>query len=836
MGATKSQKAAKYTYAERVLGAYSQAQKEHRRQIVHMATLRAQVRKIAQTKKDKLGPQWSSWVTKAVHKLEEQGLLQHEDSSGYVSMTPEGRKVLSIARKRLHAAPGGAASPLQEDAVWKSVAEQFSPHGQKRKIGSRLRPLADRGDASDAEEDQSASVRGSPRKRPRRSIAVSFTSPQKSPQKPVSKMTKAELKAELKALQQATLQTSRTSGISQIEAQRLRRDLADREKQLQTATHELNSTRRSIPAVDDQEMMTEPDDEFQRPASPVYSDRLTPLPESPLPVDMLPSQPSFGVTRTQSGSVIPHVSQRPTPAPSSPGVDNGHYGDEDDVFTEDRDGRRAGDVNAGSPRQVATPESSPDRSPARKSRDLEQEVQVYKTRLENANRESQETENALQEKITALESKVSEQASHITGLQEEIQSLENVVSEHQLTIQQLTIKNTTLTGSLANQDALVTELQELVASRKDELDTVAQDKLDLAMRLSSVEQDARQAEEAKERLRGDLESAHVDKERLSSSLDESRTHMAAERAGFETQKLEFETLLTELRGGLNMSQEQTAELEKKTAGLEHELDAARVRVMELEESSATLAADLAHSKETAERLTAKLDDAQALQSGTEVMLGEARGTIQDMRQRIDGMVVQTAQLETELQQTISQAHSHRTGLEDEIAELRSGNLSLKRRADGLSHDLDAARLGMTDLQASVDAMKTQHEEDERISAENASFAQAALQAAQLAAGQLRAELEDCRAELRTENITAMGLRTDLADVHQRLGEMEEEMISLKAAKRADEGTIEALKLGYQGLRQAQMDALAKMEGQIASAQSSPIPTRVRGRVPAAGPA
>lgn len=71
-----------------VLSAFSQAQKEHKRHSVHLATLRAHgkvftfakgslliiylvkiVKKIAKDREDKLGPQWASWVGKAVKKL-----------------------------------------------------------------------------------------------------------------------------------------------------------------------------------------------------------------------------------------------------------------------------------------------------------------------------------------------------------------------------------------------------------------------------------------------------------------------------------------------------------------------------------------------------------------------------------------------------------------------------------------------------------------------------------------------------------------------------------------------------------------------------------------------
>ncbi|KAG6335228.1 hypothetical protein ID866_3854 [Astraeus odoratus] len=92
MVSTRSGRSTKHTYAERVLRAYSQAQREHRRQSVHLATLRAHVRRIADERKDKLGPKWRTWVGKAVRKLEEQGVLQPVDSSGYIRMTDEGKK------------------------------------------------------------------------------------------------------------------------------------------------------------------------------------------------------------------------------------------------------------------------------------------------------------------------------------------------------------------------------------------------------------------------------------------------------------------------------------------------------------------------------------------------------------------------------------------------------------------------------------------------------------------------------------------------------------------------------------------------------------------------
>lgn len=68
------------------------------------------VRKSAQEKKDELGPQWSRWVGKAVHKLvsmeislgipswltcnyqEADGVLRTADANGGVTFTPNGKK------------------------------------------------------------------------------------------------------------------------------------------------------------------------------------------------------------------------------------------------------------------------------------------------------------------------------------------------------------------------------------------------------------------------------------------------------------------------------------------------------------------------------------------------------------------------------------------------------------------------------------------------------------------------------------------------------------------------------------------------------------------------
>ncbi|KIJ12204.1 hypothetical protein PAXINDRAFT_181643, partial [Paxillus involutus ATCC 200175] len=211
---TRSKKSVKYTYAERVLGAYSQAQKERRKSSVHIATLRANVRKIAESRKEKLGPQWTNWVGRAVHKLEDQGILKPVDSSGHVSMTEEGKKALTAARRKVFGTSAHQEStPDEEEFLWRSVTEQFAPSthisgprgrlsvssaaGRKRKQSIRVRSATEADE--EEEEEPSASMRATPKAKKRRVTGAEV--PAGTPHKPLSKMNKAELQAELRALQ-----------------------------------------------------------------------------------------------------------------------------------------------------------------------------------------------------------------------------------------------------------------------------------------------------------------------------------------------------------------------------------------------------------------------------------------------------------------------------------------------------------------------------------------------------------------------------------------------------------------------------------------------------------
>lgn len=286
MVSTRSGKSTKHTYAERVLNAYSQAQREHRRQSVHVATLRAQVRKTAQERRDKLGPNWASWVGKAVRKLEEQGVLEPIDSSGYVRMTEEGKKAFNVARRRvLGSSTGHKPTPEEEDLLWRSISHHFSPSSNISRASRRysdVQPSRKRrrsgrsglvsgggGGMTEDERDSEAAFvpqHTTPVSKRRRTATVDpFALP--TPSKPLSRMNKTELKRKVKELQSA-LFASRTgtphddTQLSNTEREHLR-------KQLHEARVELDVYRRrtAIFGAEDEEL-TDVEDYGLRSSSP----------------------------------------------------------------------------------------------------------------------------------------------------------------------------------------------------------------------------------------------------------------------------------------------------------------------------------------------------------------------------------------------------------------------------------------------------------------------------------------------------------------------------------------------------------------------------------------
>ncbi|KAJ3558276.1 hypothetical protein NM688_g1019 [Phlebia brevispora] len=320
-------------------GALSQLQREQKKHSVHLATLRAQVRKNAGARDDALGPQWSSWVSKTVIKLEEQGVLE-APAPGHVTFTPDVRKDIAAARRELGVATSyGAAA---EDHIIKTVASSISCGGKRRRRSSILNmPLnVDKDD----EEPRSASCAGNGRNSlPNKRVRMQNDVP--------SSWTKSKLLGQYKSLNEARMGDQ--SKLAELD--RLREELSILHRKLEEVELENEELRqRSREEYCDTPTRLSADNTgshsfvLETPAS-------SPLrPNLPNVITNCSSVP--GVIRTESGSLIDHYSKQPTPAPSTPGPagvnDSFDYSVRDQSFHDDVDVFSA-------PQGLATPTATP---------------------------------------------------------------------------------------------------------------------------------------------------------------------------------------------------------------------------------------------------------------------------------------------------------------------------------------------------------------------------------------------------------------------------------------------------------------------------------------------
>lgn len=779
MVASKTKKTSKYTYAERVLSAFSQAQKEHRRHSIHLATLRAHVRKIAKNRKDKLGPQWASWVGKAVKKLEEQGVLQPIDSSGYVGMTPEGKKVLSYARRKFLPTATGDASPAQEDAVWKNVTEHFSPSMYKRQhaiSASRLRSTF--GEEEEAGED-SASARGSPRAKRRRRAP----SPVKPSERSLTKMTKAELQTKVLELQRAKLTD-----------QQLKAQLADRDEQLREVQDELEMLKLSakraraamreeeLTELDEQEFQYNMDDEFPAPDFATL-DVQTPRAGTPQ---------GAGVIRTQSGSIIHDISMRPTPAPSSPGAERDQrYRDDEDVFADQRR------------EHLRTPESLPNRrtlqtdeqQPALANtidameKDIAKHVSEIQTLKETVTRLQSEldtltgTSDYYKSRVADLEGKTNELESGKRDLQQcladrdnNITQLQNTILQHEQAAVQL---NETLARKEASLNAISTEAETLLHSKNEILATV-----------QGMEDEMTTARSENRRLTDELASSHREEETLRERMLEL-IRTTEERRGELAQALSVAQ--NEARHGAVLAQE----------------------LLVVTETTKELEKQLSEANSTAKVLDAELAEVLGCNGQLQLALEGSRKGIEELKSRITSSEMREAGLSSKL----LTADMMRQSLEDAAAVAKNASrvervkaqstvLGLLEKIDGLQIRRDDEVRGFGDRIVALEG----EIEDLKSNLHSASEARHGALAALKKSKDDFAHLENL---LAAEHATCNGLRDSLTQTQKQIS-------GLKAAKAACESTVDNLKAIYDQGKRMQTDWMSGMENMFASAQPASL--------------
>ncbi|KAK0473719.1 hypothetical protein IW261DRAFT_1569442 [Armillaria novae-zelandiae] len=591
MAPIKSAKVAKYTYAERVLSSMTQIQREHKKQAVNLISLRAHVKKIAEQKRDKLGPNWSNWVGRAVAKLEDDGVLT-ASGPGRVMLTPSGKKAITAARRSILSAapPGTFGSPSQEDLVTRIAVKD---RGTKRPL---RRSLA----------DFDINILSSPSRPRAKRIRVS----RDAERTPISRMTKAQascvfqrqdmlssshlhslqLKEELasvkKAHELALLRaTSPLTDLSDedaraIQSERLQEELKMREQEIADIRVELQDARRRAELDGFHTQLNDHTHSASAPMTPCHAAQLR-------------RTHSGGVTRTQSGTIIPDISRHPTPPSSPPDMGYGNMREDDsdipDIFSSPFMPRTGNDNEDNF--RINREEGRGNRSgPERQGMSL-----IRSEDLRNTNKTLNETRAVLEEfriKNTALIKENDDTAHQLsdfkTTAQSETQNNVTLINDLNRSIQDLRSENSSLKDLklklISTNTALLAQVKQLESMTESfgkltqDADQLRNENDESKSTLARLRNDLKLAEEESFATKAEVETLRLEKEVLLMEANNYKAEM--EKALSEEKAVSSERLYV-----LSSIRQAQAELKTSFQACRIELEAKDVQVKDL---SATL--------------------------------------------------------------------------------------------------------------------------------------------------------------------------------------------------------------------------------------------------------
>ncbi|PIL23631.1 hypothetical protein GSI_14944 [Ganoderma sinense ZZ0214-1] len=849
MAPRSSKKKSKYTYAERVLGALSDIQKEQRKHAVHMATLRAHVRKMADARKDRMGPQWSQWVTRTVQRLADNGVLETSDAQ--VTFTPNAKKTISTIR-RDSLGPGVVASTNVEHKIWKDVTRRLSTIGLKR----QRRKSSEVDVAEDDDE-------GRPRKRRAR--------------KSFSGLTKAELEAELRAALQRLEEAEEAEPVDEDTAAALRDELNVRE-------HEVAELRDEILRL-----------KVQRPHEESVSGTQARLPTPP------PTRPSdvstartcrpaaasrvaahiHRVTRTASGTLISNFTRHPTPEPSDAGSHDADIEDmtfdhiqdtlsmangmEDDIFANSQRRPDAIDASQSSPdlmddvfERRMGPETS--KKHLEEITTLKKELGAHVTELSRL-RNGRER---IVEECESLRANVASQEDQIVQLQAELESRSRVLVERESRLGELG-------EALATETAACREAQVALHTSQEAIQTEQERYLALESTKSSLQEELSSTRDALVTLEHEMASSESTRDLARTELEQTRTLLASTQHELveTTRTLEASTTSQAalfartkgLEGDLEQSHAQVSaltaaknDLETTVTTLQSTVAQLRIELAQAEDRATNASAEAQQFREVMKDLRASHAqiqsdaDASAREAtALNATISELEHTLGDVRSQLDDAAADTARLREDLKVE----HSAREGVMAELAATQAARNALVSEVSNMtielstvSGELKQARETIDGMHGEIEALKKAREEDASTHAAEVSKLRTMLHTVQVDSADLRAQIDRLRSEtsalsvsldsataekqklsatLADEKARSAGLEEDLAVARDDLWDAEEEITELRAAKSVDEASIQTLKAGLARLRQLQMDALDEVDSKMTSAHTAPTP-------------
>ncbi|KAI0367729.1 hypothetical protein BV20DRAFT_548113 [Pilatotrama ljubarskyi] len=805
MVARYTKKRAKYTYAERVLGALSDIQKEHRKHAVHLATLRAHVRKTADARKDKMGPQWSNWVSRTVHKLAEDGILDTSDPHGNIAFTPDAKKTITKVRRE-SMGPGVVLSPGLERRIWKDVTRRFSGVGVKRPRPSTS--TSHRSELDDERDDEHTP----PRKRQAR--------------KSLSRMTKAELEEELRDALKRLSDTRELQPINAEELSVLQEELSDREKEVAVLREELARLKerpetidRSVTVGTPTRMLTPPPTNASLPSS---SGRAATGSGSRLAM--------HGVTRTLSGSLISNISKQPTPEPSDAGSQDSDV--EELIFHDMKDVSMTAFpevqevVSRPQPAHgLATPQSSPllaDRAEigpdvysqdgiengARQGRQIAEEIAKLRGELESRSlafdRLRDEHDRLLSE-CAGLRVSVRSRDDRIQALEHEVHARDEALSSSEL-------RSAGLEHALAAERARRCELEAALEDSKSAL-SGERDRsaaLDTNSRELRSRCDALAAELAASQLdASEWRTAHQEKEE---KLNAATLELTDVREQLHSLQVENRSLKEALAASNTLVARCTAEQEQTTTALaqvQDELARAKHTLEEAHASQETLAARIAELERNLGHAQERARTLSIAKEALERTSGNLQDTVDQLREELSHAKALLESTRAELRQS-----------KDVISELRRAHAQALADASAAAKGAAASRATVSELELTVDKLRSQLQE---AVAETASLrksleterarrhiAESEAVATKASHDKLLSDLTDKTAQLSSAVEELALVRRAEAEVRRQLSESEDQraadLVSHAAEKSAMEHALKAAQVQGSDL-EAQVEQL-----------------------------
>ncbi|KAF7427823.1 hypothetical protein PC9H_007039 [Pleurotus ostreatus] len=849
MVSVRSKKVQKLTYTQRVLSALSHIQKDSRKHAIHLATIRAQVRKHADARKDKLGPQWAHFVTKAVHKLEDDGILQRVDGgpTGQVSFTPGGRKSISSVRRAI------PHTESTEDVLWKYVTPiaadaaspatttsqlPSTPHGaatqpqrdyttptrkRRRPSGSPLKRVTrprfstisthvyppeddDMDSNTDAQTDTpTAAISKGGRKSVRLSIhgahiqrydedmdgedgdnrdAMATTKPKKA----ISKMSKPELKAELLRMRRVSLGLQKEN--QQLSVRLRGTDIESEEEgdgmDIVPGTDASDPFERALSPLTDIDdgspppsppPMTQDDDRVPtRPSTPTQqlttptihlpSPSQTSLASSASPETqqdaVTPSrnanqgpQLNDAPTRTQSGSLISHISRRPTPAPSNPSSPT--YPTAPLAPSHEAEQRHSGGGDSSTALEVekleatiTSLEAQRDRVSATNTR-LEEQLLVLQTMYPRKMDELQEELLGRVEELRVAGAGKRELQDQLLKKDAEVQSLGHDLEAARADLSTARIVLAEETAKFQGEKAsLQKNIEELLSAKTALLEEAEGNKnanaqlVEATERLKAANQDleARIALIEEQVVQGEIQSTQLVEEK-------AQVHLRLEEVMSKNRKAE--ATVTELRNTAIEIEVERDAMRSQVDASNRELEAAKVQLLTVQGDLVKRMEEIGRLQEDSNSKTDALVKKDQELTTKDVELATNAVTLEANSSEIAHLRSQLADAQHEQETSMEQRIQHETQIQDLLHQLHEKN--------GL---LEATQKEVELLRAQVSTANTEiHQLNELFGGTNSS-----LTSAQQALASVREELEGALVERGTMSAEIMRLNTELAAIRQ----------------------------------------------------------------------